>query len=87
MSKQAILALLSFLVVVAIAFTFAPARAAQPDSVVYTWEYASLGSDQLVCKQIAVYPKEAVQRGRQPVRIAAKIVNNKHCAKLTKPRP
>ncbi len=86
MSKKVILALLSFIAVVAIAFGFSPARAAQPDSVVYTWEYASIGSDQLVCKRIAVYPKEAVKRGQQPVRIVSSLANNSHCAEIAKPR-
>ncbi len=86
MTKQAILALLGFIVVVAIAFGFSPVRAAQPESVVYTWEYASIGSDQLVCKQIAVYPKAAVKKGRQPIRIATKVVRDQRCAAIPKPR-
>ncbi|NJL00170.1 MAG: hypothetical protein HC910_06210 [Spirulinaceae cyanobacterium SM2_1_0] len=86
MFRNTILALISFAVVIAIALGVSPARAVQPNSVVYTWEYAHIGSNQLVCKQIAVYPKAAVQRDQQPVRIISKAVGDQRCAAITKPR-
>lgn len=65
-----------------------PANAAVKDTEVYTWDYQSVGSSQVVCKQVTFHPQDRPlppEAQVQPATIRSKIVSDRFCENLTKP--
>lgn len=72
------------------AFGLAPAQATPHDSQVYTWSFASLGNNQLVCKQILIHPTQQIisdNTQRQSIKMYShsQVVEDRYCSHLTKP--
>ena len=83
MWKFVILTLVTLELVLLNALVLNPANATIRDSKIYNWDYASLGSDRLVCQQITFHPrKHLMPEGsqQQPVIISSKIVSDRNCA-------
>lgn len=53
----------------------------------YAWNFASVGSSELVCKKTLVVPQNLIipSSSMQAVSIYSAIVDDKFCAKSTKP--
>lgn len=67
---------------------FQEANATVKDADFYTWEYARVGSEKLVCKQVIIHPKKSLMpesSQMQPVAIRSQIVSDRDCASSTKP--
>ncbi len=87
MLKFAIVALLTFGFVLVTALGLYPATATVSNSEFYAWNFASLGSSELVCKKTLVVPQDLIvpSSPMQAVRINSAIVDDKFCATSTKP--
>ncbi len=88
MLKFVIAALVALEIVLLSSWVLPPANATSPDSEVYIWDYASIGSSQLVCKKVVFHPENRpLPPGVevQPTRINSRIVNDSNCDHLTKP--
>jgi len=64
-----------------------PATAHVKGTESYTWSFARLGSNQVVCKKIeTVLEKEQPQQqAKQAVHLSSTIVSDRYCANLVKP--
>ncbi|MGK7904110.1 MAG: hypothetical protein AB4352_22415 [Hormoscilla sp.] len=64
-----------------------PATAQMPRTETYSWSFARLGSNQVVCKKIDTVLDKAQPRtqDKQAVHINSTIVSDRYCAKLVKP--
>ena len=64
-----------------------PATAQMPGTQTYSWGFARLGSNQVVCKKIDTVMEKDQPRtqDKQAVHIRATIVSDRYCAKLVKP--
>ena len=87
MLKFAIVALLTFGFVLVTALGLYPATATVSNPEFYAWNFASVGSSELVCKKIVVVPQDLIvpSSPMQAVRINSAIVDDKFCATSTKP--
>lgn len=69
---------------------FLPAKASSPPQALetYAWGYASVGSNQFVCKKIEAVPTESnlPLKDKQQVKMQSLIVAQNHCAHLAKPQ-
>ncbi|MCG5056748.1 MAG: hypothetical protein KA714_01710 [Limnoraphis sp. WC205] len=93
MFKYLIAALTALVLVFLGSGTFTPANATinptTDDSQVYIWDYAAIGSNQVVCKQVAFHTlSRPLPKGVdvQPAHISSKVVDQGFCANLTKPK-
>lgn len=87
MFKFLIMALVSVELVLLSTF-FQPANATVKDTEFYTWDYASVGSKQLVCKEVIIHPKKRLMpesSDLQPVAIRSKVVSDRYCTKSARP--
>ncbi|MEY3869857.1 MAG: hypothetical protein ACRCT1_18205 [Microcoleaceae cyanobacterium] len=88
MLKFVLVALVTLEVVLLTTLALAPANATSGNTEFYTWNFANLGSSQLVCKRV-----EMLKRDREmppgvksdPVNIDSIIVDDRFCANLAKP--
>ena len=64
-----------------------PATATVSNPEFYAWNFASVGSSELVCKKTVVVPQDLIvpSSPMQAVRINSAIVDDKFCATSTKP--
>jgi len=87
MLKFAIVALLTFGFVLVTALGLYPATATVSNPEFYAWNFASVGSSELVCKKTVVVPQDLIvpSSPMQAVRINSAIVDDKFCATSTKP--
>lgn len=88
MLKFVIAALVALEIVLLSSWVLPPANATSPDSEVYIWDYAFIGSSQVVCKKVVFHPvNRPLPPGVevQPARINSRIVNDSNCDHLTKP--
>lgn len=87
MLKFAIVALLTFGFVLMTAIGLYPATATVSNPEFYAWNFASVGSNELVCKRTLVVPQDLIvpSSPMQAVRINSAIVDDKFCATSTKP--
>ena len=88
MLKFVIAALVALEIVLLNSWVLPPANATSPNSEVYIWDYASVGSSQLVCKKVVFHPENRpLPPGVevQPARIDSRIVKDADCHHLTKP--
>ena len=86
MLKFAIVALLTFGFVLMTAIGLYPATATVSNPEFYAWNFASVGSNELVCKKTVVVPQDLIiPSSMQPVRINSAIVDDKFCTNSTKP--
>lgn len=88
MLKFLIFALVTLEIILLGALALSPANAMMSDSAVYTWEFASVGSNQVVCKQISLLPKDRLMppsSPMQPVNISSIVVDKSYCANIAKP--
>jgi len=88
MLKFVFAALVALGIVLLSSWVLPPANATFTDSEVYIWDYASVGSSQLVCKKVVFHPQNRpLPPGVevQPARIDSRIVNDADCNHLTKP--
>ena len=87
MLKFAIVALLTFGFVLMTALGLYPATATVSNPEFYAWNFASVGSSELVCKKTLVVPQDLIvpSSPMQAVRINSTIVDEKFCATSTKP--
>ncbi|MBW3584895.1 MAG: hypothetical protein KY448_03365 [Cyanobacteria bacterium 0813] len=86
MLKFAIVALMTFGLVLVTALGLHPANATVSTPEFYAWNFASVGSSELVCKKTVVVPQElSLQSSMQAVNITSAIVDEKFCANSTKP--
>ncbi|MEL7036906.1 MAG: hypothetical protein AAFO04_14975 [Cyanobacteria bacterium J06592_8] len=89
MLKYLITALMALLFVLFSSGSFTPAHATADDSQVYIWDYATVGSNQVVCKQVIFHPvARPLPKGVdvQPTHISSHVVEESDCANLTKPK-
>jgi len=87
MLRFAIVALVTLGLVLVTAFGLYPASATVSNPEFYAWNFASVGSSELVCKKTVVVPQDLIipSSSMQAVNINSAIVDNKFCAKSTKP--
>jgi len=87
MLRFAIVALVTLGLVLVTAFGLSPASATVSNPEFYAWNFASVGSSELVCKKTVVVPQDLIipSSSMQAVRINSAIVDNKYCANSTKP--
>jgi hypothetical protein len=84
MLRLVIVALVTLELVLLTAF-FSPADAASSNFEHYIWSYASVGSNQLVCKKVVMHPDEGWQSRsskNQPVKMntTSTVVSDRFCA-------
>ncbi|MBE9146046.1 hypothetical protein [Planktothrix mougeotii] len=87
MLKFVIAALVALEILLLNSWGLPPANATSPGAEVYIWDYASVGSHELVCKKVVFHPKnQPLPSGAevQPVRIDSRIVNDADCSPLKK---
>ena len=88
MLKFVIAALVALEIILLHSWSLPPANATTPDSEVYIWDYASVGSSELVCKKVVFHPENRpLPPGVevQPASIRSKIVQDAECSHLRKP--
>lgn len=87
MLRFAIVALVTLGLVLVTAFGLYPATATVSNPEFYAWNFASVGSSQLVCKKTIVVPQDQIlpSSSMQAVSINSAIVDDKFCATSTKP--
>lgn len=90
MLKSLVLALVSLGLVILTNLALAPADAAMSNSETYIWSFASLDSNQLVCKQIVMHPERALHRRSSQEQVVqmnsiSTIVSDRYCANSAKP--
>ncbi len=92
MLKYLITALATLVLVLVGASVFTPVNATNAtteDPQVYIWDYAALGSHQVVCKQVVFHTfSRPLPKGLdvQPAQISSQVVDQGYCAQLTKPK-
>jgi hypothetical protein len=90
MLRNVFLALVTLGLVLLASFALAPANAATSDFESYTWSYASLGSNQVVCKKVVMHPGKQLQRSSSKEQVVqmsstSTIVSDRYCANSAKP--
>ena len=87
MLRFAIVALVTFGLVLVTGLGLHPANATVSTPEFYAWNFASVGSSQLVCKKTVVVPQDLriPSSSMDPVSITSTIVDSKFCANSTKP--
>ena len=87
MLRFAIVALVTLGFVLVTALGLYPATATVSNPEFYAWNFASVGSNELVCKRTLVVPQDPIvpSSPMQAVRINSAIVDDKFCATSTKP--
>ncbi|MEG4571317.1 hypothetical protein QUA56_01115 [Microcoleus sp. N3A4] len=86
MLRFAIVALVTLGLVLVTALGLHPANATVSNPEFYAWNFASVGSSELVCKKTVVVPQnQIVPSSMQAVSITSAIVDEKFCANSTKP--
>lgn len=87
MLRFAIVALLTLGFVLVTALGLYPATATVSNPEFYAWNFASVGSSELVCKKTVVVPQDRIipSSSMQAVSINSAIVDDKFCANYTKP--
>lgn len=66
----------------------APTNAASSNYENYMWSFATVGSNQVVCKKMVIHPKQqklSHPSKSVPVDIASGIVDDSYCSPLAKP--
>ncbi len=86
MLRFAIVALVTLGLVLVTALGLHPANATVSTPEFYAWNFASVGSSELVCKKTLVVPQDLIiPSSMQAVSITSAIVDSKFCANSTKP--
>lgn len=86
MLRFAIVALVTLGLVLVTALGLHPANATVSTPEFYAWNFASVGSSELVCKKTVVVPQDLIiPSSMQAVNITSAIVDEKYCANSTKP--
>lgn len=87
MLRFAIVALVTLGLVLMTALGLSSASATVSNPEFYAWNFASVGSSELVCKKTLVVPKDIIipSSSMQAVSINSAIVDDKFCANSTKP--
>ncbi|MEG4333904.1 hypothetical protein QUB40_18505 [Microcoleus sp. AT9_A2] len=86
MLRFAIVALVTLGLVLVTALGLHPANATVSTPEFYAWNFASVGSSELVCKKTVVVPQDLIiPSSMQAVSITSAIVDEKFCANSTKP--
>lgn len=88
MLKLVILALVTLEILLLTVLAIPSAKATSSNLEFYTWNFASVGSNQLVCKKIVPLPQDRALPSSSPmqaVSINAEIVEDRYCAQSTKP--
>jgi hypothetical protein len=83
-----IIILLVTLELVLLSAFFQPANATVKDAEFYTWDYAGVGREELVCKQVIIHPKKSLipeSSEMEPVAIRSQVVSDRYCASSAKP--
>ncbi|MBE9183403.1 hypothetical protein IQ270_01345 [Microcoleus sp. LEGE 07076] len=87
MFRFAIVALVTLGLVLLTAFGLHPASATVSNPEFYAWNFASVGSSELVCKKTVVVPQNLLfpSSSMQAVTINSAKVDRKFCANSTQP--
>ncbi|MEG3862584.1 hypothetical protein [Microcoleus sp. herbarium12] len=87
MLRFAIVTLVTLGLVLVTALGLYPASATVSNPEFYAWNFASVGSSELVCKKTVVVPQDRIvpSSPMQAVSINSAIVDHKFCANSTKP--
>ncbi|MCC3413875.1 MAG: hypothetical protein JGK24_25085 [Microcoleus sp. PH2017_29_MFU_D_A] len=87
MLRFAIVALVTLGLVLMTALGLSSASATVSNPEFYAWNFASVGSSELVCKKTLVVPRDLIipSSSMQAVSINSAIVDDKFCANSTKP--
>ncbi|MEG4224841.1 hypothetical protein QUA35_02045 [Microcoleus sp. N9_B2] len=86
MLRFAIVALVTLGLVLVTALGLHPANATVSTPEFYAWNFASVGSSELVCKKTLVVPQDLIiPSSMQAVSITSAIVDEKFCANSSKP--
>ncbi|MEG3897497.1 MULTISPECIES: hypothetical protein [unclassified Microcoleus] len=87
MLRFAIVALVTLGFVLVTALGLHPANATVSNPEFYAWNFASVGSSELVCKKTVVVPQDLIipSSSMQAVSINSAIVDDKFCANSTGP--
>jgi hypothetical protein len=77
---------MTFGLVLVTALGLHPANATVSTPEFYAWNFASVGSSELVCKKTLVVPQDlSIPSSMQAVSITSAIVDEKFCANSSKP--
>lgn len=87
MLRFALVALVTLELILLTALGIHPATATVSNPEFYAWNFASVGSSELVCKRMVVAPRDLVipSSPMQAVNLSSAIVDEKFCANSTKP--
>ena len=90
MVRLVVVFLVTLELVLLTAFALAPAHATSTDVENYTWGFAYVGSNQVVCKKLAMHPQQQIQSQfdrRKVVKVSydSTVVSDSYCANLAKP--
>ena len=87
MLRFAIVALVTFGLVLVTALGLHPANATVSNPEFYAWNFASVGSSELVRKKTVVVPQDLIipSSSMDAISITSTIVDSKFCANSTKP--
>jgi hypothetical protein len=88
MLRIVIVALVTLELVLLTALALPPAQATNSDFESYIWSFADVGSNQVVCKRVAMHPQEQLQsQNRRVVKMVSRstVVGDSYCANSAKP--
>lgn len=88
MLKYVIISLVALQLILFTAFALPPANATVSNREIYTWNFAYVGSQELVCKKVILAPENRELPPSSPmqaVNISSKVVDANYCANLAKP--
>lgn len=90
MLRFVIIALVTCELVLLSAFALSPASAASNELAKYSWGFTSVGSSQVVCKQIVFHPEKELKSKNSDRKViqmfsSSNVVSDHFCANLAKP--
>ena len=88
MLKFVIVSLVALELVLLSAFALPPANATVSNPEIYTWNFAYVGSNELVCNKVVIAPENRELPSSSPmqaVNISSTVVDGSYCANSAKP--
>ena len=88
MLKYLIICLITLELVLLSGLFRVPANATIKEPEIFTWDYASIGNSQVVCKKVIFHPTNRwipESSDMEPVNINSLVVNDNYCSNLAKP--
>ncbi len=88
MLKYLIICLITLELVLLSGLFRVPANATINQPEIFTWDYASIGNSQVVCKKVIFQPTNRSipeSSDMKPIKVNSLVVNNNYCSHLAKP--